>query len=276
MNAIDIAIQRVINSIPPAVLDRAFLSPYQQQFHGLPFSLDSIIRDKVIGQRVWSDTSLLGATTMVLPLMSLTPTQPDAYTYIYHVPKELTNGRTIVSALNAIYYLAQGWAAYGGLSGPSNAYTTMRENSATLQAAKALMSVNTEIAMISTANCDIIGENVVLVNDPSGLILQGGIRAMLAHDEDFSTLKPTIFRHFAKLVLLATQAWIYNNTVVEMDENELRNGRALGAIKRIIEKYETADTEYEEYLATSWSRAARLNDTISTQNRIRGMFGFAR
>lgn len=275
MNAIDKALQEIRAKIPLPILNRAFINRIQEH-RIVAVSLDSVIRDQIIAQRVWADCSLNSAQQMLIPLNQIRPESPDAYSYIYRIPKSMTNGRSIMSVLDVVYYIAQGWAAYGGQNATTATMGSQCENTTTLQAARALKDVDGPIPMISTANAQIIGENVILINDNSGLVVTGGAHVMLAHDEQFSNIKPALYRLFGQLCTLATKSWIFNNLEIEIDRNELVAGMALGKMKEVVERYSDAEEQYQELLDTRWSKAQLANDHVSSQRIIRGLFGFAR
>lgn len=275
MNAIDKALQEIRAKIPLGILQRAFVNSIEQH-KIVPVSLDSVILDRVISQRVWTDCSLHNAQQMLIPLNELRPTQPDAYSYIYRVPKSMTNGRSIMSVLDVVYYIAQGWASYGGSNSNSYASPTGCGSSPLLGAGKAVKDADGPIPLISTANAQIIGENVILINDNSGLVVTGGAHVMLAHDEQFSNIKPALYRAFGHLCTLAVKSWIFNNLELDIDRNELWSGMEIGKFKEIVDRYADAEELYQEYLDTTWKKAQLTNDHVSSQRIIRQLFGFAR
>lgn len=275
MNAIDKALQEIRATIPLPILQRAFINTVEH-YQQLSISLDSVIRDQVIAQRVWTDCSLQGAQQLLIPFRELRPTQPDAYSFIYRIPKSMTNGRSIMSVLDVVYYVAQGLVAYGGSYSMVNSLTTSCENSPILQAGKALRDVDGNIAQISTANAQVIGENVIFINDNSGLVVAGGAHVMLAHDDQFSNIKPTLYPQFSKLCVLATKAWIFNNLEIIIDRNEVWSGMAVGKFKEIVDRYSSAEDMYQEFKETTWVKAQKANDYVTSSRIIRGLFGFAR
>lgn len=275
MNAIDKALQEIRATIPLPILQRSFINTIEH-YQQLNVSLDSVIRDQVIAQRVWTDCSLQGAQQVLIPFRELRPQQPDGYSFIYRIPKSMTNGRTIMSVLDVVYYVAQGLVAYGGSYSMVNSLSTSCENSPILQAGKALRDVDSNIALISTANAQVIGENVIFINDNSGLVVSGGAHVMLAHDDQFSNIKPNLYNAFGKLCVLATKAWIFNNMEIVIDRNEVWSGMAIGKFKEIVDRYSSAEDLYQEYRESTWRKAQIANDYVSSQRIIRGMFGFAR
>jgi len=271
MNAIDKALQEIRATIPLPILQRSFINTIEH-YQMLNVSLDSVIRDQVISQRVWADCSLQGAQQVLIPFSNLKPIQPDTYSFIYRIPKSMTNGRSIMSVLDVVYYVAQGVVASGGTFKMGNT----NENSPLLQAGKALLDVEGNISQISTANAQIIGENVIFVNDNSGLVVSGGAHVKLAHDEQFSNIKPELYGAFAKLCVLATKAWIFNNMEIIIDRNEVWSGMVVGKFKEIVDRYSSAEEMYQEYKDTTWRKAQVSADYVTSNRIIRGMFGFAR
>ena len=51
---------------------------------------------------------------------------------------------------------------------------------------------------------------------------------------------------FGELVVLATKAHIYVNSVVELDVMAVTRGHEVGVVKDIIDRYEDANTQYQE------------------------------
>lgn len=276
MQCIENALLEVYAQIPPQVLQLAFIDKHRKM-RGVPLSLDAIITDTIINKRVSKDVNFVGGQEVVIPLFQLKPERPDPYSYLYRIPKDLTNGRSITSCLSVIYYMANNWAMYSnGTSVSGNNYNVKNQGAGVLhQQAKALIDVNGPIPVISTANTIVLGENVILINDYSGLVVTGGARCLVGYDPQFSTIVDGAKNRFAELVVLATKAWIYNNVIVPIDVNELVAGSELGVVKTIIERYEDAEEKYQE-LRKTWRKVATLSDPVRKQRYIRRLIGFAR
>lgn len=251
MNPVTKALQELSFRIPRGILEKTFLSNLQP-FSLQPTSLDARIREKVIEPRVMVDCNLMGGTEAAIPLASVPKQQIDTFTYVYRIPKRLTQGRTITRAISISY-------GQTGILGTSS-NIPLQGTSPVLDAASGLLMSHAPIPTVSTAQCHVIGENTVMVIDTTAIPQDIFLRCWLENDTAFNHLQPTSYKDFSKLVELATKSYIYNQLILPMDRAFLHSGFELGQFKSVVESYSDAEENYQTFLNEVWRKVAVLND----------------
>jgi len=251
MNPITKALQELGYRIPRAILEKTFLSNLQP-FSYTPTSLDARIRETVIEPRVMVDCNLMGGTEATIPLGGVPRQQIDSFTYVCRIPKKLTQGRTITRALSISY------GQVGMLGTSSN--IPQQGTSALMDAAGGLLASALPIPAVSTAQCQLIGENVIMVIDTVSIPQDIYLRCWLENDTAFNHLQPTSYKDFAKLVEFAVKSYIYNHNQIPMDRAYIQGGFELGQFKSIVDGYADAEENYQTYLNEVWRKVALLND----------------
>lgn len=264
MNPVTKALQELGYRIPRAVLEKTFLSNIRP-FSLMPTSLDARIREIVIEPRVMVDCNLMGGTEVHIPLGGVPRQQMDNFTFVYRVPKNLTQGRTITRALSVTY----GQTGYIGHT--SN--IPVRESSAIMDAASGMINSLLPIPMVSTAQCQLIGENTVMVNDTVAVPADIWLRCWIENDAGFNHLQPTSYKDFSRLVELAVKSYIYNHNVITMDRAYIHAGMELGQFKAIIDSYADAEENYQTFLNEVWRKVALLNDFHGKRRHISRITG---
>ena len=265
MNAINYALNNLKAVIPKEILQKVFLSLWE--YNNLyPTSLDARIKEEVIYNRVMVDCNLLGGTETWIRLNGLPRENPDHYTWIYRIPKHLTQGRSIVAALSVSF-------GEGAIVGSTN-LIPVRGNS--LQdAASGLLNTSNPIPLISSAKVTLVGDNTILIADNMALPTNVFLRCWLENDSEMTHLNPRSFRAFAKLVEYAVKNYIYVNALIPMDAGELFAGRELGRFKEIIDGYSDANEMYMTQLNEVMGRVFELNDSEAQRRHIQLMIGGA-
>lgn len=265
MNAVEKALSDLKFRIPPAILKTVFVDRLSSWRTTVPVSVNDQVMNNVIRPRVFSDCDLMGVVEYEIPLISVTATEISNNEVVYRIPKNLTQNRSIISAINITFIDPTASIGTGGWNqcGVSAEQTT----------AQNVMDSYAPIPIVSTASLSIIGENTILVRDVTRIPSNSYLRCTLQNDEAMSHIQPRSYRAFAKLVEYAVKAYIYNEYIVEMDMAEIRGGRALGKFKDIIEQYADSDEEYDTYMKEKWEKISRMNDTITHQRFIRQIVG---
>lgn len=273
MNVMSKALDEVKRRIPREILEVVFLKLNtilgQTQIGSFrpPLSIDEAILNQIIRTRVMMDTDILGGTEVYIPLSNLSPFRDPVFDYIvyFKIPKELTQGRTIVSALNLTYADAARLAAYGG--------ATTVSNSAMMYAGQAAMNTSATIPMVSTAYVQLVGENTVMVKDATILPPNTALRCLLANDETMAHLQIRAIHPFCKLVELAVKSHIYNEYVIQLDIGQLYAGQNIGKIREIIDSYNDAEDLYETFLKEKWMKIMHMNDRETMLRTTKIMMG---
>lgn len=270
MSIIDNAIRDLFFRIPPEILTRIF-APGRDIFNYDRPAVEQAIRTQVIESKVRVDCDLIGAKEVSIPLIGLKFTRYTQFSVVIRVPKELTGGRSITSVLAVTY----GYAGIQGFPATTDFLTQYGNSNYSLANDKSIGILNAQspIPDIQNAYAYLVGENTVAIEGYSPLLMYGFLRCMVSHDEMFSTLPATAQSHFSQLVFLATKMYIYTNYIIKMDAGELYGGRELGRFASIIEGYESAAEEYDEFLRTTWRKVSYLADPERKYRLIRQMTG---
>lgn len=269
MNPITYALNQVRFEIPREILEKLFITQFAAQhcyYKPTPISLDARIRDEVITPRVLMDCNMMGGTETHIRLTGLPREDVDAFTYVYRIPKTLTQGRSITAALSVTF-------GEGAVVGATN-LVPMRGN-VLLDAASGLLNSSTPIPMISTAKVKLIGENTILIADNMSMPTNIFLRCWLENDTNFNHINPRSYPAFSKLVVLAVKAYIYVNAMIPMDMGEIFAGNQLGRFKEVIDSYSDANEMYMTHLTEVWGRVAVLNDFDAHRRHIQLLVGGA-
>lgn len=257
MNPISYALNHLRQVIPSEILRQVFMSRINYNYD-LSVSLDTRIREEVIFPVVMFDCNLIGGLETWIRLLGLPREQVDLFTHIYRIPKTMTQGRSIISALSVSY-------GEGAVVGATN-LIPVRGNSL-LDAASGLLSSSNPIPMISTAKVQLVGENVVAIMDNLALPTNIFLRCWLENDTEMNHINPRSYLDFARLCEYAVKRYIYTNAIIPMDKGELFAGSQLGRFKEIIDSYSDADEMYFT-AREEWGRIAALNDFESQRRHI--------
>lgn len=249
MLALTKALDEVLFRIPKPILEKVFI-PRDKYFRIKPVSLREHILNEVVRPRVMVDCNLMGGVEVFVPLAGASVERINDYTSVYRIPKKLTNGRSIISVLN-ITFSNPAKMSTNGTSGTS---------SRLLQAGASVMDAMGSIPVTSTANVQLIGENVVMVRDTIILPANIYLRCMIENDSNLNNLQLKSYRHFSNLVTLAVKAYIYNDYIIPMDLGELSGGQLLGRFKEIVDSYSDTEEQYQTYLHEIWAKVALMND----------------
>ena len=263
MNPIQKAIADVKFKIPMEILTTAFIHREFGQ-RALPLSVDAMIRQKIIDERVRLDCDLVGGSEVAIPLMGVAPEYLDNTTIVYRIPKTLTQNRTISRVIS----LGMGTGvAQNALNGALNGFNPL------LNAAQGVMNAMMPIPIISTANIRLIAENTILVTENVALPGSAYLRCYVENDSDFSQLRSTTYQKFTRLVELATKAYIYNTMTISIGQAQLSGGQELGRFREIVDTYADANELYDTYLEEVWKKVSIMDDAMSRERHLRMIIG---
>lgn len=268
MSVIDRAIADVRRKIPRQVLEVAFLGEIgRANRHGQ--GIEWYIRNRVIDNWVRPDCDLLGAYEDNIPLANAEVSHDSQYRLTARVSKEATGGRSIVAALalNYIYNVPGGMVNNGWQGNSFNMQN--KGNSPVLNVGSRILRSASPAPITGSASVQLVAENTVLITDYIGDVRQCSITCRLSHDPEMTVIQPGAVKPFNQLVLLATKAFIYNETVVDMDEAYLYNGMELSRIREIIDSYADAAELYETFYEEQWRGVNFSNDANRNGNYLR-------
>lgn len=259
MNAIQKALLEIKHTIPPEVLQIGFVENYNRV--NQITSIDDRILNSVIRSRVMVDANLVGGVTLHIPIQDCETNTTMYNEYIINVPRKLTNFRSIVSLHSLLTNTGTGTGLPSFNVSPllSQAYNMYNS----------LSSIN----VIQTSRMELIGENVILVQDPSQYIFNAVLKCAVEFDKNMSDIHPRYMRDFAKLCIYAVKAYIYNNFKVKLDQGYLYAGHELGTITEIIDSYSDAEENYQDFLANVFQKITFMNDRLNHTRFIQAQFG---
>lgn len=244
MNVVNRCIQHIHQRIPPQILELAF-TRNSNGWRRAPVSIDSIIKDKIIHNRVLADCNIVGGEDAYIPLYSMGYDEIDPYTRVYSIPPEMTSGRSIMVTLSARYY-----GLAGGMTPGSSDSSLMYgcPNSGVSQAVAAMNNQFATINSVSTAYVELVGPNTVLVRDVNGLRGQYVLHCRLGYDEEMRDIDPRSIYQIALLAEYGCKAYIYNTLIVQLGEGYLHGGQELSIVKDIVDSYSDMDEMYMTHL----------------------------
>ena len=267
MTAISKALQEIRFSIPEPILRAAFEIP--QYWRGPPISLDEVIVQKVIAPRVMVDADITGGAFAMIPLAGIPMEYIDMYSMVFHIPKELTQGRSILSVLSVSYMPAGG---AGWSDGNSNYGLSNQRNVSNLASAMQRVSDSvSNLPPVSNAYVDLIGENTVMIRNQARVTQTYVLRCILRNDENMNNISPRSWGAFAKLCVFAVKAYIYNELIIKIDQAYLQGGQELGAFKSYVENLSDANEMYLTHLREVWQVTSFMNDTNANTRIIKLM-----
>lgn len=266
MSIIQHAINNLKHHIPKEVLEYAFnrtTNTFPTMKWGADTrsrSIDSVIRAEIIEGRVNEDCNLVGGTEHVVHLNKVPRERVDDLRVIYRIPYDMTLGRKIISCQSVSYtdyHLAMD-------------HSGNQLASATLD----LFRAGSAMPIIETAHVEVMADNIVMVTDEGYMVDRHFIlQCTLENDASLSNMPKGAYKHYAKLVELATKAYIHNKTTVHLDQGALHYGQSLGRLKEIIDDYRDANEQYREYFDQYWGKVAFFSDRTRVNKFVQSQIG---
>ena len=259
MNAISYALNHVRNFIPNEILNKVFISNINHN-NLIPIDVNEIIKELVIANMVLPAMNLVNGVQERINLSNLTPMYQDMTTMVIRVPKNMTQGKSILSAISIEYG--------NSLYGTSLTYPDYNVNQ--LQgAAKVLLDSTNGTSINSTANVNLIGENTIMIKEGIRWVGNLILVCYLENDSNLNTIPPRAIITFAEIVELAVKAYIYNHTIILMDRAQIYAGHELGAFREVIYNWSDCGKEFMEKIKTDWSKTMYLADDYTKRNIVR-------
>ena len=260
MDCVRYALANVKRIIPMDIL-RTVFTPVVNGYRDAMMDLDEQLMALVIRPHVLVDCNLVGGTEVFIPLDGIPVYRQNDYTSIYRIPKDKTQGRSIMSVMNITFSDPTKVSSYGVAAGDQNTFM--------LQGAQAVMDAMGTIPVTSTAYVQLIGENVVMVRDTVVLPANIYLRCQLANNENMSHIQLRSFRPFAKLVEYAVKSYVFSQYIIQMDKGQLFGGQTIGRFKEVVDSWADAEELYQTFLTEKWTKIALMNDRESWTRQIR-------
>lgn len=251
-------------TIPIAILKKVFIQRHEQ-WRSKHQSINERIMEEVIRPRVLQDCNIAYGQEVLIDLSKCESEDVDGVSIVFRIPKSLTQGRSILSALQVSF----GIPGYTGVGGGMTAIST----SSLTAGANAIADASAAMPVTSTHNVTLIGENTVLLRDTMRMAGNMYLRAVLENDERMTHLHYKALPMFKQLVTQAVKSYIYNAYLIEMDMAELHGGQELGTFKTIIEGYADAEELYQEILRERYGRAAVSTDELQMRRYVKLLVG---
>lgn len=251
MNMIEKAISDCRNKIPREILELAF-QRVDYLNRPLPISIDTKIREQVIDARVMVDCDIMGGEQVLIKLDSVLPEWVDPpYSAVYTIPKSLTRGKSITTALSI---------GYGNMAAAGSAYQAQFNTSAMMDAANQVLQSHLSIPLVSTAAVEMISDNVIFVRDSMSIPQTLWLRCIIENDANMNNYDKRYSLDFAQACVLATKAYIYNTLNIKLDLGQLHGGMNLGKIRDVVDSYSDANELYDTFIEEQWRKQNLMAD----------------
>jgi len=246
MNAITKAMSEIYYNIPKEIISLAF---NDSQAHSA-ISLDEVIMSRVIRPRVKVDCNLLGGVSDY--------STNYGREFLIDVPKTVTGNRSIVTALTLFFNTSA--------TTLNKAHTDPLRNASAKQ-----LVISEQPSMITTSRLEVVGENKILVADPTVYFGSGVLKCVVENADNLSNISPRSYIAFSNLCVLAVKAYVYNYLRIKVGSGYISSGHELGVINDVISDYVNASQDYQEYLVNTWRSVMYHNDSDRLGNFIAGM-----
>lgn len=265
--ALSKALDHIRYTIPLQVLNAAFRDELYN-WRQAPISLEQQIKDKVLKPRVMIDANLVGGVQTLINLDGLPGRFADNYTVMYQVPPDRANYREIMSVISINYLpFSSSFSTMGAGMGTVNP----NSQNDVLSAGHRLMDSHSNLPVVSSASCELIGFNTVLIRDPMRITQAYQLRCYLGNEENLNNINPRSYIQFSKLCELAVKSYIYNKLLISMDQAYLQGGQELGAMKNYVEGLSDAENMYQTFLSEVYTKVAYMNDQTTYTRFIKSM-----
>ena len=249
-------------------------------------SIDELLRVKVIQYRVIPDCDIVGGQEIIVSLEGLLPRGGSVNSTVYHVPKERTNGRSIISVSEVMPIgistldggVGSGTTVTGGGGGAAcGGYNGYPGYDSLTNAVQGMESTVTKRSPFLNARTDVIGENVILIRYQTTNLTIGAVRCHIQNEEDLTNIHPRSIIHFSNLCQLAVKSYIYTQLVNMVNKDIYNNQLNTNYISDYVNDLKDAEEQYQEYLKLTWEKVSVMNDTETYSKLIRmqiNPFGF--
>ena len=280
MSAINYAIREVGHRIPSKILSMLFSRPGGYSCDFSPTTLETQIRQRIIYDRVLTDLDIMAGLERFLPIGNGEIQHQDSLGTSYFYSHKMLHNLDIVS----VHYFTtnrppmtsiMGGAARRGTDRTTKStseekcmYNDMYENFQKEITKQDPGSTLTGLNVDVTAT--LIAKNTVFASNNRLTI--GWFKVVLSNDPELTRLPNRVWRKFAKLVELATKAYIYKESVITIELATVTNGMPLAGVNSLIETYAEAEEQYQEQLDL-WSSIGLMLDKPAYARYIRSQIG---
>ena len=261
MNAVQYGLSKIHLTIPNEVLVLAFRDPDPTRDQLV--SLDDKIMTNFIRPHVMQDMNVVGGIPINVDLSLCQMQWLQSNEYLMVIPKNLTNGQPIISVEEFV----------NAALAPNFTMNYSNRESPLIASADKMYSNLSPSNVMQTTRIELLGENRVLISDPSITPIYGILRCTIAHNGNLENIPPKMHNAVAQLFTLGVKSYIYNKMKVKIDQGIIYGGHELSSITEIIDSYSDSYEQYIEYLTTTWRKASYLSSADNTARLIKLSLG---
>lgn len=253
-NPVQFAIRKTMDRIPVTLLDLTFKTYRSKALFGtqqpIYKGLEQDIETFIIKQRVAPDLNLVAGKMKECVLLSTlienTMVRDSDYhlrravNTIYRIPPEERENRDIIKVIKLRH---QG---VGGLDTPFNIMSdtsSLKDNMRNMLGAQSFNDTYTPPPV------KLLAPDLIQIEAPVVNHIYWVLSFMIAYPEDFRNITDSSYTYFADCVTYATQWFIFNQMVIDIDAAATRGGITIGALRDQLYKYEDSETKYKEALS---------------------------
>lgn len=241
---IDYLIGYVKRGIPPEILRYAF---FQNTGIGeMRANIDWMIRSSIIDGWVMKDCNVLGGVECFIDITGCKQEHYPGGTLV-KISDSQTGGKIITSVLGvsfsmgSYYQSAMGNEIVNAVDGPN---------------------------LMGSCRVWVVGDNTVYFE--GGLLsTMRWLRVVVENDKDFGNISDKSLTMLGELCLLACRAFIYNNKIIDAENQVVIQGLPMGRLTDIINEWSNAADDYRELRDTKLRRMLFLNDGYAKNRHIR-------
>lgn len=264
MDIINFAIREILFTIPRDVLRLAYIP--KESWRRAPISLEEQIRAITIVGRVIVATDIVGGDTIIVDLAGLESKHLDRYNYVFEIPPERLNDRTIMTVKNVKYM------AYSSVNNsyiPGTSPNTPNYINDVSSAASRAMDSLSNIPNVSNAEAIVVGHNTVMIKNHLITSMVTQLECIVTNDENLSNLSIRSAPDFAQLCRYAVESYIFNQLRIGLDRGYLEGGVEIASIKNYVDTLSDAEQNYQTFLKEVWSGVTTMNDRRTYEDLIR-------
>jgi len=268
-----VALGEVHANIPPRILKKAFSANDDYGFE--TYSVDDNIKANVMRCRVDQALNLLGGIQMYVPTYEATKVKQIDTKTLYVFPPNALDNLSITSVMD--FDTRTLYGARGGCGSPLTCRigkSCDNGDPGGLYAKaykKAVWEKNREEYRAPMGSMYVrgVGPNAAMILETSTPPV-GTFTFLMTHEPGFEDMPPRTALYYAKIVVEATKAYIYNNYMLELSEGDATRGYVLSAVGNAIERYSDAEEKYQELLQ-GWGKLTFESDPHRMNEYIKGM-----